>query len=143
MNSNPPLTLAANAHEAQRALMLAAIGAWTAIVPYLARALGLEVNVPALVEVVDHVVPGAVVVAAGLYLHRAARRRTLARERFALPAAGVAFLAGFWGLATHVPLLQDASRSDVTWEAALFHFAAALPIVLLAGWFLLRSIPDS
>ena len=142
MSSKSPAALTARPREAQWAAILAAIGAWAAIVPYLGKALGLEVNVPGRLEFADHVVPGAIIVAAGLYLHRLAGRRALAGERNALLAAGVSFLAGFWVLATHVPLLQDASEALVGWDAAIWHSIAALPIVVLGGWFVLRSIPD-
>lgn len=134
--------LASSPAEAQRATLLAAIGAWTIAVPFLATALGLDVNVEAIVEVVDHVVPGAIVLAAALHLRRLARRRRLAGEPTSLLASGVAFLAGFWVLATHVPLWGDAAGSAVSWEAAIWHSLSALPIVGLAIWFVLRSIPD-
>ena len=142
MGSETSAALAARPREAQWAAILAAIGAWTAIVPYLGKALGLTVNVPWRVEFADHVVPGAILVATGMYLHKRASRGAPEGERNALFAAGLSFLAGFWVLATHVPLLQDASEELVTWEAAIWHSIAALPIVVIAGWFLLRSIPD-
>ena len=143
MTTQPQVADAAAApREAQRAILLVAIAAWTMIVPYLGDALGLEVEVAALVEVVDHVVPGAIVVVAGLYLRRLARRGALADQRLALPAAGLVFLAGFWVLATHLPLLKDAAEARVAWEAAIWHSIAALPIVALACWFVLRSIPE-
>ncbi len=142
MSSSPPLALASQPREAQRATLLAVIGAWTAIVPYLGKAIGLVVNVPARVEFVDHVVPGVLIVAAALCLHRLARRRPLAGERYALLAAGVCFLAGFWVLATHVPLLQDATEEAVSWEAAIWHSISALAILALACWCVLRSIPE-
>jgi hypothetical protein len=142
MTSSPALSPAARSAESQRCTVLAAIGAWTAVVPYLGRALGLTVDVPARVEFVDHVVPGIVVLAASLYLSAIARRGPLARERFALLGAGACLLAGFWVLATHVPLLGDAASSAVSWEAAIWHSIAALPIVILAVWCVLRSIPD-
>ena len=143
MSSSSPAALGARPREAQWAVILAAIGAWTAIVPYLGKALGLVVNVPWRVEFVDHVVPGAIIVAAALYLRRLAARGAPAGERNALFAAGLSFLGGFWVLATHVPLLQDASEELVTWEAAIWHSIAALPIVVIGGWFLLRSIPEA
>lgn len=142
MSTEPSLVSASGRHDAQRAALLAGIGAWTAIVPYLGDLLGLAVNVPARVEVVDHVIPGVIVVAAGLYLHRLAGRRALAGERFALLAAGVSFLAGFWVLATHLPLIGDAADAAVSWEAAIWHSIAALPIVGLGCWFVVRSIPE-
>ena len=142
MSSSRPLALGSQPREAQRALLLAGIGAWTVIVPYLAKALGLAVNVPARVEFVDHVVPGVVIAAAGLYLYRLGRRRSLSGERYALLAAGAIFLAGFWVLATHLPLVQDASEERISWEAAIWHSFSALPILGLAFWFVLRSIPE-
>ena len=141
MSSSSGLTLTAAPREAQRATLLAAIGAWTIVVPYIGNALGLDVNVRAIIEFVDHVVPGAIVVAAALILRRLARRRRLAGETFALLAAGVAFLACFWVFATHLPLVQDAANSRLPWDAALWHSIAALPIVGLALWFVVRSIP--
>lgn len=142
MSSQPSAAVAAHPREAQRAFLLAAIAAWTMVVPFLGTALGLDVDVSLLVEVVDHVIPGAVIVLAGLALHRIARRRPLAGERFALLAAGVAFLAGFWVLATHLPLVSDAADAQVTWGAAIWHSITALPIVVLACWFVVRSIPE-
>jgi|GEM_PF-2467571 len=142
MSSNPSLPLASRPREAQRATLLAAIGAWTAVVPYIGNALGLDVNVKARVEVVDHVVPGVIVVVAALCLRALAARRPLAGEARALFAAGVSFLAGFWVFATHVPLVSDAANSRLPWDAAIWHSIAALPVVALACWFVLRSIPD-
>jgi hypothetical protein len=142
MSSNPSLALASRPTEARAAAVLAAIGAWTIVVPYLGRALGLDVNVAARVEIVDHVVPGLFVVAAAVYVRRLALRGRLAGQPAALFAAGVAFLAGFWVFATHVPLLADASRSDLSWEAAIWHSITGVPVVGLACWFVLRSIPD-
>lgn len=127
--------------EARAAAALAAIGAWTVIVPYLGRALDLTVDVAWRVEVVDHVIPGAVTaIAAGLLL-TIVRREPMAGNRMAMLASGVCFLAGFWVLATHVPLLADAAGDDQPWDAAIWHSAASLPLVGLALWCVLRSTP--
>lgn len=139
MSMNLPLPLASRPEEVRGAAMLAAIGAWTILVPYLGHAIGLAVAVPARVEVVDHVVPGAIVVAAGVYLHRLARRQALSSQRLALPAAGACFLAGFWVLATHVPLVSDAATAEQPWDAAIWHSIAALPLVGVAVWCALRA----
>jgi hypothetical protein len=128
--------------EARLAAALAATGAWTVVVPYLANLLDLEVDVAARVEVVDHVVPGAVVLIASLYLVAAARRRPWAADQVALFAAGVCFLAGFWVLATHVPLLGDAADDRAGWDAAIWHSISALPIVAIALWCVLRAVPS-
>ena len=127
--------------EVRGTVALAALGTWTILVPYLAKPLGLEVKVAALVEVVDHVVPGALVAAAGFYLVRLARRRSLAGAQSALFAGALCFLAGFWVLATHVPLLVEAARANLPWSAAVWHSASAFPVLALALWCVLRSTP--
>jgi len=142
MSTDAALSYPSRPDEVRATAALAAIGAWTIIVPYLAVLLGLEVDVAAIIEVVDHVIPGLVVVATGLYLRACARRRALASHRPALLASGVAFLAGFWVLATHAPLIGDAALSDQPWDAAIWHSIAALPIVVLACWCVIRSTPD-
>jgi hypothetical protein len=142
MSSSARVSLASRPDEVWRTAVLAALAAWTIVVPYLGRALGLTVDVAARVEVVDHVVPGALATAAALYLNRVARRGPLAAERFALLASGVAFLAGFWVLATHLPLLAEAADADQSWSAAIWHSATALPIVVLAFTCVLRSTAD-
>lgn len=143
MGPPPPLTSASRPAEVRLTAFLAAIGAWNIVVPYLGKALGLEVKVASRVEVVDHVLPGAIVAAAGLYLFSRARRHGLAGDSFALIASGVGFLAGFWVFATHVPLIADAARSDrQPWDAAIWHSIAALPIVAIALWAVLRSTSD-
>lgn len=129
--------------EVRASALLAALAAWAIVVPYLGHLLGLSVPVAAIVEVVDHVIPGALIVAAALYLRRRAGLHLLAGDRTALPAAGVAFLAGFWVLATHVPLVVDAARTDQPWDAAIWHSISGLPIVLLAAWCVWRSLPES
>jgi len=142
MSSDVSPAVRSNPAEVRAAGVLAAIAAWTVVVPYLGRALGLDVNVTGLVEVVDHVIPGLLVLAAALVLRRLAARGRLAGEPAALVASGVAFLGGFWIFATHVPLLVDAARSDLPWEAAIWHSIGGLPVVGLACWFVVRSIPD-
>lgn len=142
MSSDPAVTRAARPHEVRLCLSLAAIAAWTVVVPYLGMALGLTVDVPAIVEVVDHVIPGAVTFGAALYLASLARRHALRETGAALLAAGVCLLAGFWVLATHVPLIGDAARADQAWDAAIWHSITALPIVVLAVACVRRAIPE-
>lgn len=142
MAPNPSLSLAARPIEVRLTAVLAAIGAWNIVVPYLGKALGLEVDVAARVEVVDHVIPGALVATAGVYLFIHARRHALAGDNFALLAAGVSFLAGFWTLATHVPLIGDAANAGQPWDAAIWHSVASLPIVAISFWCVLRSTSD-
>src|SRR5436190_6325485 len=143
MSTGLSASLPSRPQEARAAAALVAIAAWTIAVPYVGRAIGLVVAVPARVEVVDHVIPGVVVLAAGLYLHRIARRHALAGERFALLLAGVCFLAGFWVLVTHLPLIGDAATADQPWDAALWHSITGVPLAGVALWCVLLATPKT
>jgi predicted membrane channel-forming protein YqfA (hemolysin III family) len=142
MSSDMSLVAVSRPGEVRAAGVLAAIGAWTVVVPYIGNALGFDVNVRPIVEVVDHVIPGLLLLLAALHLRRLAARGRLAGQPTALIASGVAFLAGFWIFATHVPLLADAARSALPWGGAIWHSIAGLPVLGLACWFVVRSIPD-
>lgn len=120
-------------------LGLCLLGAWSAIVPYLARPLGLEVDVATKVEIVDHVVPGVLVALLGGWLTFGDRAGSPV-SRGAL-AAGVCALSGFWILATHVPLLADAADGREDWPAALWHSSSGPVIIVLAFVIALRSGP--
>ena len=129
----------ADPDEGRVAAVLAAIGAWNALVPYLGKALGLSVDVAATVEVVDHVLPGLAVLAAGWWLRMLARRGPWSASPQSLPAAIVCVLGGLWVVASHVPLLVDAADDQVDWGAAIWHSLAGLPIVVLGLWCVVRS----
>ena len=124
--------------EARRAAALAAIGAWTVVVPYLGHVLGLGVDVPSRVEVVDHVVPGVIVAAVAGGVWTLATRRPVGGTLPVVLGGSVCFLAGFWVLATHVPLVADAADGQESWAAALWHASTALPIVAMSLWFALQ-----
>ena len=112
---------------------LAALAVWAMVVPWLARAVGAHLDVPTRLEMIDHVVPGAIVLACYGFL-AAAPAGELAR----LAALGVAALAGFWITATHAVLLPEAIDGISPWPAALLHLSAGVPVTLLALWLLLR-----
>ncbi len=135
----PPVSPAAPQAEARRFAVLAALGAWTIVVPYLGRTVGLGVNVASRIEVVDHVVPGALIAAIGVYLALGARRNA-GPGGSRLIGGGVCFLAGFWVLATHVPLVSDAINGKASWGATVWHASTALPVVLLSLWVVLREV---
>jgi hypothetical protein len=79
-------------------------------------------------EVVDHVVPGAVVVAmAGLAIYWGPRRMA-----GMLVIGLVVFLAGFWMAVTHLGLLRQAVRHQVPAAPAAYHCSTAL-LVLIVG----------
>ncbi len=97
--------------------------------PYVGPALGLELNVAAKVEVVDHVVPGALIVVCGGLAALLARR--VAGEQL-LALAGLCFLAGVWQAATHAPLVLDGGSPAAPWGSVLLHSTAGPVIAALA-----------
>lgn len=116
------------------ATTLAAAAGWAMAVPYLGDALGVRLDVPAGVEIVDHVVPGAVVLAvvvALVALSRVGRAVEPGDQAWSV-GAGATFLAGFWIASTHASLVQEAIDGITPWDAAVLHLSAGLP-VLVAG----------
>lgn len=142
MPTDLPIARAPRRDEVRYTTALAALGAWTMTVPYVGQVLGLGVDVASRVEVVDHVVPGAVVAVAGLALAQLARQRPLLQAPPAVLASGVCCLAGFWVLVTHVPLIVDAAHSREPWPAAIWHTSEALPLLALAVWSVARATAD-
>lgn len=120
----------------QRTAWLIPLAVWLAATPYVAPAFGFTLTLDPLVEVVDHVVPGVVVVAAcatALLL----RRRPSAAYAFTI-AAALSMLGGLWATATHVPLLVQARQGLVTWGAAFFHSTPGVVLMVVA---LLALVP--
>lgn len=124
--------------ERRRVIALAALAAWAIAVPWLARVLGLELDVPTRLEIVDHVVPGAIVLAGcAAMLRPAASAQPGGLLR--LGVLGVVCLAGFWITATHAVLLPEAIDGISPWGAALLHLSAGPPVTVLSLWMLLAD----
>lgn len=124
------------------AAVLGASAAWAIAVPYLGRLVGVRLDVPASVEVADHVVPGLVVLAAIVVLMTGRRRRPLVAPgdlRWSI-AAAASFLAGFWIASTHLPLVVEAIGGVTPWDAALLHASAGLPVLGTGAWMLLEPL---
>lgn len=123
-------------------IALAVAALWAMAVPYLAAAVGLRLDVPRSVEVVDHVVPGVVTLgAAAMLAARSRRGRPAALGDVAWSvAAGATTLAGFWIVATHVPLLAEALDGVTPWGGALLHLSAGLPVLGAGGLMLLAPL---
>ena len=113
-------------------VLLVVLGAWSILPPYVS-----PVDVADSVEVVDHVIPGAVVVIFGLIALREAWIGAGDRA-LAFTATGICFLAGFWGTLTHITLWADAGDPGKPWGSVILHGSAAPAITILAGWLLLR-----
>ena len=114
-------------------IALAVLALWAMLVPWVAEAVGAELDVATRLEVVDHVVPGTLVLACCAVV-AIARPGELVR----LGAFGAAALAGFWITATHAVLLPEAVDGITPWPAALLHLSAGPPVTVLALWALLR-----
>lgn len=108
-----------------------AIAVWAVLPPYVGPALATDPTV----EIVDHVVPAVVVLAVALAT-LAAGARAAGTPLFA--GGLVIALAGFWMIATHVPLIAQANRGEAPWGATLWHSIPGL-VVLAFGlvWALL------
>lgn len=124
-------------------LALAVLGALSTLPPYLGPVLGLELDVQAKVEVVDHVAAGLVVAVCALLAALLVRRdEALAHGAVALGLTGLCFLAGLWQTVTHVPLVLDGGRPAAPWDAVVLHSTAGPLILVLALWLTLRAPED-
>ncbi len=114
------------------AVVLLVLAVWAVTAPYADGLVGLQVNVRAAVEVVDHVIPGLVAGAAAMAL--------LLRPSLALGAGLVAMMAGAWMTATHVPLAAGALRGVGSMGAAAWHLAPGAAVLVLALAVVVSSI---
>lgn len=102
------------------------VGAWAIITPFTGPHLGTLLRN----EIADHVVPGAVVVIVSA-LAAVLTRRSGATSPTLLPAGMLVGLAGVWMVATHVPLIIDATRDRAGWDATAYHGAPSLAVAAL------------
>ena len=99
------------------------VGVWGSLPRFVDSGLLTEDRV----EVVDHVVPGVVVIVVSLISVAVARRS--AKPGPVLFVAGlVVLLAGLFMVATHVPLVMQATRDEAPWGGTVFHTSAALAV---------------
>lgn len=118
--------------------LLVVLGGLSILPPYLGPALGLDLDVADSVEVVDHVVPGALIVVFGLIALVLARRGE-SESVVVFAATAVCFLAALWDAVSHVPLWLDAGDPGKTWGAVVLHGTLGPLATLLAGWLLLQQ----
>ena len=133
---------AARPHGFERSLVaLCALALWSIVPPYLGPAIGLELDVPSSVEVVDHVVPGLAAAACALLALHWARRGETDSIRI-LAALGVAALAGLFQTVTHVPLVLEAGGPQQPVDSVVLHATPGPLLMGLALWLLLRPQPQ-
>lgn len=106
-----------------------AVALWALLPPYSGPELDTEMRV----EIADHVVPSVLMIV--LSVVALVRSRGSGAEgdngSFMLLAGLGILLAGFWMVATHVPLVAQARRGDVTNGAAAYHTAPGVAVMLL------------
>lgn len=124
------------------------VGGLSILPPYVGPPLGLELDVPASVEVVDHVLPGTVVALCGGLT--ALRKHWGLETQPSIPTLllySSAFLAGLFQTATHVPLVFDAGERLTPLGAVLLHATLAPVVTVIALWLTAMSLkavfPDS
>ena len=106
----------------------AVAGAWATVPRFWGPELaGLDSTT----EVVDHLVPGIVVLAGSAAMFVVARDRARPVGVPMFVAGLIVTLAGLWMTATHIPLLAQARRHEVTWGAAWFHTMPGLVVLAL------------
>ncbi len=120
-----PSPTSASAAAPLAVVAILVLAAWAIAAPYADSALGLDVNVRPVIEVVDHVVPGVVCILAALLW--------AAWAAAALPAALVITLSGFWMTATHLPLVLQARREGLSFAAPIWHTAPGVCLLLLGA----------
>lgn len=117
-------------------MALGILGGWALAVPYVANAAGLELNVAPILEVIDHVVPGVVIVGGAAIVLALRRKDPAAHEVPVMGTVAIAMLAALWITTSHVPLLGQAAQGSAPLAASLLHAAAGPPVLLLSLWLL-------
>jgi hypothetical protein len=112
-------------------------GAWSLLPPYSGPAL----NTAARVEFADHVVPGLLVVGISVLSLVLAQRGDAQRLLFNAGLGVV--LAGFWMVATHLPLVLQATREQAPWGATAYHTAPWVAVLVLGIVWVLISRSES
>ena len=109
------------------ARLLPFVGLGVALWASLPQYSGPKLNVEASKEVVDHIIPAVVVLLSSVVAIMAGRRaKGPGAVRF---MAGMAvLLAGLWMMATHLPLVAEATRDEAPWPATIYHTSAALAV---------------
>lgn len=104
------------------------VGVWAALAPY--ALLGPDLNAQGSREVVDHVVPGVLMIALSVAT-LARHRRGATGGTFGLLAGFGVLLAGLWMTATHLPLVTDAREGAVSDSVAAWHIVPGLVVMAL------------
>jgi phosphotransferase system glucose/maltose/N-acetylglucosamine-specific IIC component len=100
-----------------------AVGVWASLPKYS----GPTLNVEPAKEVADHVIPAILVLLASV-VGILAGRRARGPGALRLLAGMAVLLAGLWMMATHLPLVAEATRGEAPWPATIYHTSSALAV---------------
>lgn len=128
MNPPAPGPAPSTLRRALPFLGLVAAG-WALLPPYTGPDLATEMRV----EIADHVVPSVLMIVlsvAALMRTRRSEAGAPSGSFFLIAGLGIV-LAGFWMVATHVPLVAQARRGEVTNGVAAYHTAPGVAVLLL------------
>ena len=103
-------------------------GLWAVVPPYVV--LFGELAVRSSVELVDHVLPGAVVVTVALIAYLLLRAKA-ASSMLLLVFGLVITLAGFWMLSTHIGLISQARQGIAPGGAVIWHGLPGIALTIL------------
>lgn len=106
---------------------LPVVGLFVAFWATLPQYSGPALNTEASKEVADHIIP-AVLVAAACLAALALKHRGEGPGLTRFFAGMVVLLAGFWMLATHLPLVVQAFGDDAPWPGTIYHASSALAV---------------
>lgn len=107
---------------------VAMTGLLVGVVATLPHLVGPRLDTASGVEVVDHVVPGVIVLATSAAVVAAGRFVRISGTAI-LGAGLTVVLAGLWMTATHVPLVAQAARHEAPWGATAYHCATAAAVL--------------
>ena len=103
------------------------VGLGVALWASLPKYSGPELNTAADAEFASHVIPAVVVLLAAI-VGILAGRRPQGPGALRLIAGMTVLLTGMWMLATHLPLVAQATRDDAPWPGTVYHSASALAV---------------
>jgi len=123
--AEPGATTPAPGPDLARILPLAGLGValWASLPKYSGPAL----NTAAAAEVASHVIPAVIVLLASI-VGILAGRRPQGPGALRLIAGMTVLLTGMWMLATHLPLVAQATRDEAPWPGTVYHAASALAV---------------
>jgi len=121
----PPVAVAPAGPDLARLVPL--VGLVVALWASLPQWSGPKLNVAASTEVVDHIFP-AIIVALSSVVAILAGRRPQGPGAIRLIAGLAVLLAGLWMMATHIPLVAEATRDEAPWPATIYHTSSALAV---------------